>query len=426
MGIVAIKLPDIGEGIAEAELVTLYVKIGDLIAEDEVIADVMTDKATVEVPSSRSGRVAWIGGAVGDTLAIGADLIRLEVDGEGKVAPAEPKQERAPEPDPSATTPPEKPVKEQKSASPAPLPVHRPAACQERAEGTRPLAAPSVRKAALERGIDLRLVPGSGPAGRILPADLDAFVPGVPVPPPGSASGSGAGRRTGQSETRIIGLRKRIAERMEAAKARAPHITIVEEVDVTELDLLRRKLNDGKSSVKLTVLPFVMRALVRAVEDWPEMNAHFDDTQNTMTTFQAVHIGIATQTDAGLMVPVVRHAEALGLSETAKELARLARAGRDGTARSEELSGSTITISSLGPLGGVMTTPILNRPEVAIIGINKIAKRPLWNGDEFVPRDVMNVSCSFDHRVIDGWNAAQFIQCLRELLETPALQFVEV
>ena len=416
MGTVAIKLPDIGEGIAEAELVTLYVKIGDLIAEDEVIADVMTDKATVEVPSSRSGRVAWIGGAVGETLAIGADLIRLEVDGDGEVAPAEPK------PDPSVTIPPEKPVKEQKSASPASLPVHRPAAYRERAEGTRPLAAPSVRKAALDRGIDLRLVPGSGPAGRILPADLDAFVPGAPVSP----SGSGTGRRTGQSETRIIGLRKRIAERMEAAKARAPHITIVEEVDVTELDLLRRKLNDGKSAVKLTVLPFVMRALVRAVEDWPEMNAHFDDTQNTMTKFQAVHIGIATQTDAGLMVPVVRHAEALGLSGTAKELARLARAGRDGTARGEELSGSTITISSLGPLGGVMTTPILNRPEVAIIGINKIAKRPLWNGDEFVPRDVMNLSCSFDHRVIDGWNAAQFIQTLRELLETPALQFVEL
>lgn len=414
MGIVAIKLPDIGEGIAEAELTALYVKIGDLIAEDEVIADVMTDKATVEVPSSRSGRVAWVGGAVGDTLAIGSDLIRLEVDGEGESATAEPKQDIAPEPETSATVPQENLVKEKHR------PAQIPAAYQERAEGTRPLAAPSVRKAALDRGIDLRLVPGSGPAGRILHADLETFVPGSPV------RASGARRRTGQSEIRIIGLRKRISERMEAAKARAPHITIVEEVDVTELELLRRKLNDGKSSVKLTVLPFVMRALVRAVEDWPEMNAHFDDAQNTMASFEAVHIGIATHTEAGLMVPVVRHAEALGLSETARELMRLAQAGRDGTALSEELSGSTITISSLGPLGRLMTTPILNRPEVAIIGINKIAKRPLWNGDEFVPRDVMNLSCSFDHRVIDGWNAAQFIQTLRELLETPALQFVEL
>lgn len=420
MGLVAIKLPDIGEGIAEAELAELYVKVGDLIAEDDTIADVMTDKATVEVPSSRNGRVVWIGGEVGDTIAIGADLIRLEVDGEGDM-PADVAEEATVlkvEPEPAPVAAPKEPMAPVATTPSAPRTA--PVAAQPRLAGTRPLAAPSVRRAALEKGIDLRLVPGSGPAGRVLHADLDAVQPGAAMPAPGKT------RRQGQSEIKVTGLRRRISERMGAAKARAPHITIVEEVDVTNLEALRRRLNTDKSPVKLTLLPFVMGALVKAVEDWPEMNAHFDDEQNIVTRFDGVHIGIATQTKGGLMVPVVRHAEALTLSEAAAELTRLAEAGRDGTATRDELSGSTITISSLGPLGGIATTPILNRPEVAIVGINKIAKRPLWNGSEFVPRDVMNLSCSFDHRVIDGWNAAKFIQSLRELLETPALLFVEV
>ena len=425
MGIIAIKLPDIGEGIAEAELVELHVKIGDLIAEDATIADVMTDKATVEVPASRTGTVVWIGGAVGDTLAVGADLVHLEVDGEGDAVdtpspaakPSNQKEEaeappqKAKEPD---VTPPDLPV-----ASP-PEPTKRATSPQPRLPDTRPLAAPSVRKLALERGIDLRRVAGSGPAGRISRQDLDNYDSTTPLPLRNSAP------RTAVTEIKVAGLRKRISERMEAAKARAPHITIVEEIDVTDLTGLRKKVNERGTHAKLTLLPFIMRALVRAVEDHPEMNAHFDDTENIILRHEGVHIGIATQTDTGLMVPVVRHAETLSLSEAGAELERLTEASRNGSATREELSGSTITISSLGPLGGLATTPILNRPEVAIIGINKIAKRPMWNGTDFVPRDMMNISCSFDHRVIDGWNAAQFIQSLKDLLETPAIALMEL
>lgn len=423
MGVIAIKLPDIGEGIAAAELVEVHVKVGDLIAEDAPIADVMTDKATVEVPASYGGKVVWIGGVAGDTLAVGADLVHLEVEGEGDGVEAPPTVERPPEPAQS-----ELPAQAEEepdivpaipSAAPDPAPAEHSPAPQPRLPGTRPLAAPSVRKSAVERGIDLRRVAGSGPAGRITHQDLDAYDPVAPLPLGNKVP------RTDVSQIKVAGLRKRIAERMEAAKARAPHITIIEEVDVTDLVGLRRKVNEQQTRAKLTLLPFIMRALVRAVEDHPEMNAHFDDAENLILRHEGVHIGIATQTPAGLMVPVVRHAEALSLSEAAEELERLAVASRDGSAKREELSGSTITITSLGPLGGLATTPILNRPEVAIVGINKIAKRSMWNGTDFVPRDMMNISCSFDHRVIDGWNAAQFIQNLKRLLETPALALME-
>ena len=394
MRTVAITLPDIGEGIAEAELVEVHVKVGDYIAEEEVIAEVMTDKATVEVPSSQSGKVVWVGGVVGDTLAIGADLIRLQVAGAEEateVAAAGDTQDAAPAPQDPTAAPPQSPV-----------------------SGSRPLAAPAVRKAALDRGIDLRLVPGTGPAGRILHSDLAAFAAeDAPSPP------------SGTTQMPIVGLRKRIAERMEAAKARTPHMTIVEEVDVTELLALRQSLNNANPPVRLTLLPFVVRALVPAVAAFPEMNAHFDEVRQLVTSYADVHVGVATQTADGLLVPVLRQAQALSLAETAQALSRLVQAARDGKATSEELSGSTITISSLGTLGGLVTTPILNRPEVAIIGINKIAKRPLWNGEEFLPRDVMNLSCSFDHRIIDGWNAAQFIQALRERLEAADLASLE-
>ncbi|MCB1127754.1 MAG: 2-oxo acid dehydrogenase subunit E2 [Verrucomicrobiae bacterium] len=424
MGVIAIKLPDIGEGIAEAELVEVHVKVGDLIGEDEPIVDVMTDKATVEVPASCSGTVVWIGGAVGDTLAVGADLVHLEVDGEGDGVEAPPTVERPPEPAQSElrTQAEEEPdiAPAVPSAAPDPASAEPSGAPQLRLPGTRPLAAPSVRKSAIERGIDLRRVAGSGPAGRITHQDLEAYDPLAPFPLGNKVP------RTGVSEFKVAGLRKRIAERMEAAKARAPHITIIEEVDVTDLTSLRQKVNERQTRAKLTLLPFIMRAVVRAVEDHSEMNAHFDDTENVILRYEGVHIGIATQTPAGLMVPVVRHAEALSLLEAAQELERLAEASRVGSVTRDELSGSTITITSLGPLGGLATTPILNRPEVAIVGINKIAKRPMWNGTDFVPRDMMNISCSFDHRVIDGWNAAQFIQSLRRLLETPALALMEV
>jgi 2-oxoisovalerate dehydrogenase E2 component (dihydrolipoyl transacylase) len=292
-----------------------------------------------------------------------------------------------------------------------------------RPEGEKPLASPAVRKRARDAGVDLRQVAGTGPAGRITHADLDAFVADGARP----ARGPTLNPRTGVTEVKLVGLRRRIAERMAIAHSQIAPITYVEEVDMTDLDQLRTRLNADKRQdrPKLTFLPFLMRAIVRAVEEQPKLNAHFDDQAGILRQHAAVHIGIATQTGAGLMVPVVRHAEALDLWSTAAELARLAEAAKAGTAEREELTGSTITITSLGPMGGLVTTPIINPPEVAIVGINKMAVRPHWDGAAFVPRKMMNLSSSFDHRVVDGWDAAVFVQRLKTLLETPALIFVE-
>lgn len=412
MGVHVIRLPDIGEGIAEAELTEWHAKPGDLIIEDQVLAVVMTDKAAVEVPSSVSGKVVELGGEIGELIAVGSVLIRIEVDGEGNEteAPIEEAQTETPEP-----------VAEPKPlAEPAPTTAATPVA---RAKGTKPLASPSVRARARDEGIDLRQVPGSGPAGRISHDDLDRWIAS------GGIEQGQITRRanTGVEEVRVIGMRRRIAEKMQISKRQIPHITIVEEVEIEALDALREALNKKHEGArpKLTMLPFLMRAIVEAVREQPGLNARFDDEAGVIHRHGGVHIGIATQTQQGLNVPVIRHAEAGNLWENAAELSRLADAARDGTMKRDELQGGTITITSLGPLGAIASTPIINHPEVAIVGVNKMQVRPVWDGQQFQPRKMMNLSCSFDHRVVDGWDAAVFVQKLKTLLETPAMLFVE-
>ena len=421
------KLPDIGEGITEAELSEWLVKVGDEVREDDPICEVTTDKATVEIPAAATGRVTWVGGEAGDVLAVGSELIRIETDGD--VAPSEESEDPAsePAPKPKPEPEPETPAKPAKQPEPPTKPARRaqqPAsAAMARNAAGRPLAAPSVRGRALEMGIDLRQLRGTGPAGRILHEDLDAYAESGGA----AAPGSGLRRRDTTEEVRITGVRRKISERMSLAKARIPHFSIIEEVEVDALEDLRASLNArfADSRGKLTLLPFVIRALSEAVLDHPEINAHFDDEASVVTRHAALHCGIATQTDTGLMVPVLQHAEAMDLWEAARDIRRLSDTARARRIAPENLSGSTITITSLGPLGALATTPIINHPEVAIVGINKIAVRPVWDGHAFQPRRVMNLSCSFDHRVVDGWVAAEFVAKLKALLETPAMLWME-
>ncbi|WSH67864.1 dihydrolipoamide acetyltransferase family protein (plasmid) [Rhizobium ruizarguesonis] len=408
MGEFIIKMPDVGEGVAEAEIVEWHVKTGDPVREDMVIAAVMTDKATVEIPSPVNGTVTWLAGEVGDRIAVKAPLVRIETAGNvGEVQPVGISQT------PIAETP---KAEIAKSAPAAPTPAPAPA--------EKPLAAPSVRLFARESGVDLRQVQATGPAGRILREDIEQFLGHGTAP---ATAKNGFAKKTATEEIKLTGLRRRIAEKMALSTSRIPHITYVEEVDMTALEELRATMNGDRrpDHPKLTVLPFLMRALVKAISEQPDVNATFDDDAGIITRYSAVHIGIATQTPAGLTVPVVRHAEARGIWDCAAEMNRLAEAARSGTATRDELSGSTITISSLGALGGIVSTPIINRPEVAIIGVNKIATRPVWDGAQFVPRKMMNLSSSFDHRIIDGWDAANFVQRIRTLIETPALIFIE-
>jgi 2-oxoisovalerate dehydrogenase E2 component (dihydrolipoyl transacylase) len=447
MGDYVIKMPDLGEGIAEVEVVAWRVQPGDSVKEDQVLADVMTDKATVEIPSPVHGTVKQLGGNIGESLAVGAELIRLEVEGAGNAAAAPAKAPATVAAKAAADEPadlphgfvPEPARVEQGAASvsaaapafappapPAPAaPKARPAM---RAEGEKPLAAPAVRKRAWDLGIELQYVGGSGPAGRITHADLDAHVSGQRS---GAYSQSGQDARyaelDGEQAVPLIGLRRKIAEKMQLAKRQIPHFTYVEEVDVTEIEALRVQLNTryGEERGRLTLLPLLMRAVVLAVRRFPEVNARYDDAANIVTRFQPVHIGVAAQTDAGLMVPVVRHAEARDPWASAAEIARLAEAARTGKAGREELSGSTITITSLGALGGIVSTPVINHPEVAIVGVNRIVERPVIRNGGMVARKLMNLSSSFDHRVIDGMVAAEFIQAIRGYLESPAILFVE-
>ena len=435
MGIYVIRVPDIGEGIAEVELVSWHVQPGDSIVEDQHLADVMTDKATVEVPSPMHGKVLSLGGAVGQVMAVGAELVRLEVEGEGNLkanaAPAPASQAQAATVSVATAAPvvaaaPAAPTVAPKTA-PAPVrssaaAPHAPAAL--RKEGERPLASPAVRRRALDMGIDLRRVHGSGPAGRIEHHDLDAFAAGGGQ---AAAVGSQYVERHGEEAIPVIGLRRKIAQKMQEAKRRIPHFSYVEEVDVTELEQLRQQLNKlhGATRGKLTLLPFLARAMVLALRDFPQINARFDDEAGVVTRHAAVHLGVATQTDGGLMVPVLRHAEALDLWACAAGIARVAEGARSGKAPREELSGSTITLTSLGALGGIASTPVINHPEVAIVGVNRMALRPMFRNGQVVARQLMNLSSSFDHRVVDGMDAAQFIQAMRALLETPALLFVE-
>ncbi len=421
MGVFAIRLPDVGEGIAEAELVEWHVKVGDVVREDDVLAAVMTDKAAVEVPSSVDGKVLALGGEIGDMIAIGAVLIRIEVDGEGN--------EGGETAEPASAPVAEKPLVKEAMPKPEPKPAAKPVVATEavapvkRAAGTKPLAAPSVRARAREEGVDLRQVPGSGAAGRISHADLDNWIASGGI----QQGGVTRGQNTGVEEVRVIGMRRKIAEKMAISKRQIPHITIVEEVEMSALEDLRAALNAKYKGerAKLTLLPFLMRAIVEAVREQPELNARYDDEAGVIHRHGGVHVGIATQTPNGLNVPVVKHAEAGSLWDNAETVARLAQEARDGTIKRDELSGGTITITSLGPLGAIATTPIINHPEVAIVGVNKMQIRPVWDGQQFQPRKMMNISCSFDHRVIDGWDAAVFVQKLKTLLETPAMLFVE-
>lgn len=435
MTVHVIKMPDIGEGIAEVELVAWRVLPGEPVAEDQVLADVMTDKATVEIPSPVAGRVLALGGEVGQVLAVGAELIRIETGAEGVVG------------DTSAMTAPVPPSAAAAISTPAtviatpaapPAAPARPTGAVQPAAQHRPIASPAVRARAWELGIDLAVVSASGPAGRIVQADLDACIargearapravvsaraPSAPTPPRPDSTATDA-----THTVKFVGLRRKIAQKMQESKRRIPHYTYVEEVDVGALEALRAQLNAkwGATRGHLTLLPFLIRAIVLAVREYAPVNARFDDEAGLLTLHDAVHVGIATQTDAGLMVPVLRNAQARDLWSSAAEVARLADAARRGKAVRDELAGSTITITSLGRLGGLMATPVINHPEVAIVGVNRIALRPAIRGGAVVACQLMNLSSSFDHRVIDGAQAAGFVQCLRELLEHPAMLFVE-
>lgn len=430
MGLFAFKLPDVGEGIAEAEIVAWHVKVGDQIQEDQPLVDVMTDKATVEITSPVSGRVLALNGEVGVAAAIGSVIAELEVEGAGNTAldsaPDAPKAATPPETSPTLapapTAPESTPPPEPSPSASATAPAVGPAVA--RVAGARPLASPAVRRQALEQGVRLEFVPGSGPAGRISHDDLDTFL-ARPASPPLSTSQAFAARE-GVETVKVIGLRRKIAERMSEAKRRIPHFSYIEEVDVSALELLRARLNAANpGKPRLTVLPFFVRALVRTLPDFPQINAIFDDEAGIVHRHAGLHLGVATQTPGGLTVPVLRHAETLDLWRTASEIARLAEAARTGKASREELSGSTLTITSLGPLGGLATTPVINHPEVAIVGPNKIIERPVVVDGVVVIRKMMNLSCAFDHRVVDGWDAAEFVQKLKTFLETPALMFVE-
>ena len=404
MGRYTFKLPDVGEGTAEAEVVAWHAAVGDLIEEDAPLVDVMTDKATVEITSPVRGKVLSLGAQPGEMATVGGPLVVLETEDEEVEEFAENVAEvQAPSlAEPSA------------HAAPAEAPVQAPSS-----PGAQ--AAPAVRSRAERLGIALASVRGSGPRGRITHEDLDAALIGGGV----SARAPPAAARQDQ-EVKVIGLRRRIAEKMAEAKRRIPHFGYVEEVDVTELEALRRQLNhDHPSRPRLTLLPLLMRAVVKAAAQFPQINARYDDEAGVVTRSGAVHIGIAVQTQAGLMVPVVRNAEARDLWDSAAELARLAAAARDGTAARDELSGSTITITSLGPLGGVSHFPVINHPEVAILGPNKIIERPVVRNGQVVVRQMMNISSAFDHRVVDGQEAAEFIQRIKALLERPATLFVD-
>ena len=424
MGTHVIKMPDIGEGIAQVELVEWFVKVGDVIAEDQVVADVMTDKATVEIPSPVSGKVLALGGQPGEVMAVGSELIRIEVEGSGNHVDApQAKPAQQPAPAPAASTPELRPepvaVASQPASSAAAAPI------VPRQANEKPLASPAVRKRALDAGIELRYVHGSGPAGRILHEDLDGF-----MSKPHSSAGqapSGYAKRSDSEQVPVIGLRRKIALRMQDAKRRVAHFSYVEEIDVTALEALRQQLNQkyGDSRGKLTLLPFLVRAMVVALRDFPQINATYDDEAQVITRHGAVHVGIATQGDNGLMVPVLRHAEAGNLWGNASEITRLAHAARNNKASREELSGSTITLTSLGALGGIVSTPVVNTPEVAIVGVNRMVERPVVIDGQIVVRKMMNLSSSFDHRVVDGMDAALFIQAVRGLLEQPACLFVE-
>ena len=446
MGRFVFKLPDVGEGTAEAEIVAWHVKVGDVVAEDAPLVDVMTDKATVEMTAPVGGRIVAIHGGVGDMAPVGGPIAEFATDGDaGTEATPEPTVEHKPahpggsrDPGRTAEPPPaEKPSEPAPPAAKAWVPASAGmsgnkdpgVAVPTRPEGERPLASPAVRHRAEDLGLKLSYVAGTGPGGRITHEDLDAYLSGAGSAP-ATARPSPYAAREGVDEVKVIGMRRAIARQMQESKRRIPHFAYVEEVDMTEVEHLRAHLNatykaKDENRPKLTVLPFIMRALVKVLPDYPQINARFDDEAGVVHRSRPVHFGIATQTPQGLMVPVVRHAEALDLWGAAEAVTRAADIARSGKGSKEDLSGSTITITSLGPLGGVVTTPVINHPEVAIIGPNKIVERPVVQHGQVVVRRMMNLSSSFDHRVVDGYDAAEFIQRVKALLEHPATLFID-
>ncbi|MBZ0259538.1 MAG: 2-oxo acid dehydrogenase subunit E2 [Hyphomicrobiales bacterium] len=394
MGRYVFKLPDVGEGVAEAEIVKWHAAVGDNIGEEQPLVDIMTDKATVEIVSPVSGRIISRNGDVGSKLSVGSELVIFEVEGSEAVAVL---------------------------ASVAPVIKSTPPAAMPKSEG-KAQAPPAVRIRAAALGIDLSSVAGTGPAGRIQHGDLDATLLARQGGTPPAARPVMGAKEEGVKDIKIFGLRRRIAERMQDAKRRIPHFAYVEEVDVTELETLRAELNVAQSTGgHLTVLAFLVRALVKAIAGHPGINAHFDDAEGVIRRFTSVHAGIATQTERGLLVPVIHHAEIMNLWQIAAEIARLSQATRSGKASRDELTGSTITVTSLGALGGIAATPIINPPEVAVIGVNRIAERPMVVGGAIVIRKMMNLSSSFDHRIVDGFEAAALIKCVKDCLEAPAL-----
>ncbi len=412
------KLPDIGEGVVEGEVVQWHVAAGDAVSEDDPIVDVMTDKATVTIPSPVSGVVTSLSGDVGEMVAVGSTLVEFDSD-----AAADSEPEPAVEPEPEAEPEPAVAV----SISPAPTPAPttpEPAAAPATPSG-KVLASPAIRRRAREAGVDLSQARGSGPAGRVRHADLDAFI-AADGAVSGAAPSAYSTKRTDVTEVKVVGLRKKIAEQMAISKSSIPHFSYFEEADVTELEALRQMLNAsrGESRPKLTYLPFIMLALSKIMPDHPECNAHYDDQAGVVSRHGAVHIGIATQTERGLYVPVVKHVEAMDAWQAASELHRVAGAARDGTASLDDLTGSTFTITSLGRDGGLGATPIINHPEVAILGVHKARDMPVAKDGQVVVRRIMNLSSSFDHRVVDGADGAALVQHLRRMLEHPALIFM--
>jgi len=450
------KMPDLGEGTVEAEVVAWHVEVGQTVQEDQVMVEVMTDKAAVEVPAPVTGKVVSLTGGPGDMVRVGAELIVFETDADATgdqlaAAPAAATSNASASATPAAAASTAAPARSPGGPVLASVPAARGAhADRTAAVGGRVKASPATRRRAREAGIDLRLVAGSGPQGRILRHDLESALGNGSVAASESAPrdtgavvGPGATlqRRTGTEEIKVIGLRRLIANRMTEAKRNIPHFAYVEEVDVTELESLRRHLNRGDASLfakaiqtpddsgkreasPLTYLPFIVAALARVVEQFPQCNAHYDAERNIIMRYRAMHVGIATQTPDGLKVPVVRHAEARGLRDLAAEIRRVSDAAKTGRATREELTGSTITVTSLGKLGGIVSTPIINAPELAIIGVNKAIDRPVIVDGAVAVRRMMNLSSSFDHRFVDGFDAAAMIQSLKEMLEHPATIFL--
>lgn len=427
------NMPDVGEGVAEAEVVEWHVKVGDRVEEDQHLVDVMTDKATIDIESPVSGTVVAVAGEVGDVIAIGAMLLVIEVEGEDNAAEeaeaaAEQIEDEMSDADEADVAPAPQPVAASAPAQPEPA-QPAPEAPAPAAAAHKVLASPAVRQRARDLGVDLAAVKPAED-GRVRHGDLDAFL----AYNAGSGFGA-AGKARADQTIKVIGLRKRIAQNMAAAKRNIPHFTYVEECDVTDLEVLRAQLNEGRGAgeggrPKLTMLPLLITAICKTIPAFPMINARYDDEAGVVMRYGCVHLGIAAQTTSGLMVPVIRDAQSRNLWQLAREIGRLAEAARTGKASSEELSGSTLTVTSLGPLGGVATTPVINRPEVAIIGPNRIVERPMFisdgmGGERIAKRKLMNISISCDHRVVDGHDAASFVQGLKRLIETPALLLVD-